>query len=483
MANNLFNLNSINAFLSKAFDLIDRVVNKYEDLEYFWGMKRLRVENFGRLYCGKGIQNKFILMLAAEQGRLDVLEYAVNSGTKVKLDDIAYYACFCGNVDSLSYLHENGFLSSIHFGAAFIGAFYGNHSNILDYLLGEMQAPITKCVIKESIKSGNINLMLKIVANVKIKIKPLESYLSYAIFSGNLEMVKTVLELGLTKEKSIKHWVLRSCAIHGSIDIARYFIEDCNIDPKKSAERIILIAVRNKRLEFVRFLAGLNIDVALTKNNKPLEIAAAETDIEMCKYLISKGASAKNAAKSILREAAFFEKIDLVKYLLEIDMSFQQILDAFASVDSQNLSYPELKAKLMDLTADSKKQRQVCELLLKASSKGDMDIVRHVLPLCKDKDFLNNSIERAVHNLKNEVADFIIQEKGPDCLNPGSNIILAAIYTGQINQVRYVIETLGCNVEGSLNDFQKSATVALCYGAASPHIADYIKKYLDSIKK
>jgi ankyrin repeat protein len=377
----LFDLNSINAFQKKAWNEIPKIESRYQKLETFFGMSLIFIPDFGRKFGGKGIHNKYVLMYAVEKSNLNFLEYALCHGSEALNDDVydlISYACYLGKIDILDYFVNVGYLPNFENNSierCYEAAILGAHDNIINYLnditghkCAHVQHLLTTCI-----KSGNVDFLVKMLSNVD-KIKSLEYNLYCAIMSGNLSMVKAVLKLGLVEQKSIKPRIFEHCGESGSIEIANYFIDNHNLDYKKFAINTTLNAVRNNKLEFVKYLSGLGIDVATLPSNASLEMAAAKSDIEICKYLVSKGASMKASARNILAEAAFFGKEHIVEYLLELNPSFEQTIKAYghALYGAQNC-LPYLKAYVLDFVARSASKKYAQKLLDFANKRNIID--------------------------------------------------------------------------------------------------------------
>lgn len=158
-------------------------------------------------------------------------------------------------------------------------------------------------------KNGNLDI-IKLFFNYNIKIDDatMNQSLNMAAKKGHLEMVKLLIE----KDACISKTTLWYGAKNGHLEIVKYLIENEEID----MEDAFVEAIENGHLDVVSFLIEKGVDIYADDNSALLAGVIGER-LEIIKLLISKGASAKKT----LKLAIIWDKIKVVKFLIEENIS------------------------------------------------------------------------------------------------------------------------------------------------------------------
>jgi ankyrin repeat protein len=331
---------SLNAYV-QSVNSIDLVNLKHKfRTEYFYNMDVLLKNDD----MEPRLDNIWLVIKSVLDGRLDILENAIYSGLieEPMLKIIALIACKHSILDAISYLDA--------FVTFDVSCFYWclhrqsctENDNIVRILIENKvncklsihhEARIAGISIRDLVKDnddvaswfiayGNIELMQEFVLTQK---KKPNLNLFDAISTKNLKMVISVIELGANT--NIKgHNIMLHCAKYGTVEIALYLVQNYGFEFQPNKEIVILAAISTNNLDFVRYLAGLNWDVAIPRNNRALSTAVNNSNaVEMCKFLVIQGASMKSDAKFAFAEACIRGHLEIAKYLLELNPTLEQI--------------------------------------------------------------------------------------------------------------------------------------------------------------
>ena len=123
------------------------------------------------------------------------------------------------------------------------------------------------------------------------------------------------------------HSAFSNAAIGGNLDIVRWLVEKCGVNPKKHArgrDNALVLATHSGKLDVIRCLIeeyGLDVNSKATKGNTPLLSVSDYTEIELIQYLVEHGAdvNAKNneGDTPLLNASKNKWTIKTVQYLIE----------------------------------------------------------------------------------------------------------------------------------------------------------------------
>jgi hypothetical protein len=452
---------SVEKFLKKcgedvvAIGHLTQIVNQLSaKLEYYLGIKYLIIDHFEII---SPRYHPYTFMIAAYHGKLDVIEYGIhNFGEILKhefdddIDDVrdlfTYIAIISGNIDVLIYLDSIGFLSP-QTDEIYALVFATNNADVVDYFVNQI-TDATVNMINSCILTGNVEVLLRLLDKGG-KLKPSEHTLTLAIQSANLQMVKLIFEVGLAEDKHVKPYMIVTCARICGISIAKYLIEERNLDFTKRSADAIMFAIEYGHLEYLRFLSSLGIDVVIPKNQKPLELAVKMANIPICNYLISKGASMKYSAKHILWRASRIS-VEMVEYVLALGPTYEQVYETMRW-NTSDRCIPEIiiliSAYCVDLVLTSGNKKKLNNLIILFAKFKLSKPTKAAINACTDLQTLASAILKAIMHNNADVAEFIFASKGPDVLIHQQEIITAALTGENLQMVRLVFETFGCNLE------------------------------------
>jgi hypothetical protein len=280
------------------------------------------------------INNIWFIVRATLDRKLDVLEYIFFSHfleKKMILSVVEFITRMHLIIEVLDYLETVTKLEYYDYmKRAMSNKTSAENDTLVERFLQEID-DVDHRTLSEFIAYGSINLFDKAWNMCKIK-KKFVPYLTDAISSKNLSMVKYAIGLGANI--NVKgHSLMRDCAQTGTPEIAMFFMEKYGFEFHPNKELTIMHAVSNNNLDFVKYLSSIGWDVAIQRNNRPLESAACGGRIEMCQYLISKGAQMKSDAKYVLR-STIWRRCDtkIITMLLELNPTIDQLMAAFKQV-------------------------------------------------------------------------------------------------------------------------------------------------------
>lgn len=123
------------------------------------------------------------------------------------------------------------------------------------------------------------------------------------------------------------HSAFSNAAIGGNLDIVRWLVEKCGVNPKKHArgrDNALVLATHSGKLDVIRCLIeeyGFDVNSKATKGNTPLLSVSDYTEIELIQYLVEHGAdvNAKNneGDTPLLNACRNKWTIKTVQYLIE----------------------------------------------------------------------------------------------------------------------------------------------------------------------
>jgi hypothetical protein len=457
--NDIFDLKSINDFIAKCDNNLLFAIK--DSLNKILCKKLVPFPDYGFFVCDRPCEMQDevnTLILAAYHSRLDIIEYGIHSHSdgfpiSSMIKCIACIATIFDKIDVLEYLDDLGLFEIDE--PILSAAFVGGNPDVINWLMGQIHVP-NHTLVEICIYYGRIENLMQILdlelKNKKLLIKPSKKLLEMAIRSKSLPMVKFIFEIGLTESKFVKLDLFELCAGKGCIDIARYLIDDHNLDLTKKLDRVIAKAIYKNRLEFLKFLSGLGIDVVMPKNNKPLYMAICSGNIGIADYLVSKGALMKGEAKRLLSFACN-ESIEATRFVLALNPSLEQATDPLMLIARGNYDQ-EIIANVVGYCVDmvlslknSRRKKAINDLLIKLACIGLVEPLGKILPLCTDNKVIKWAFNRSLTFENEDTALFILNQVGPDVMEPHIDTIKCAIHTRNLNIVRLTIETMGCNLE------------------------------------
>ncbi|KAF5335449.1 hypothetical protein D9758_018186 [Tetrapyrgos nigripes] len=158
------------------------------------------------------------------------------------------------------------------------------------------------------------------------QLKELEGHLRDEALDGNLQHVKTLIEMGadINAEGGCFGFALQATAVGGHLEIVRYLVEKgADVNAKGGLYGVALQAAAIwGHLEIVRYLVekGADVNAKGGPSGFALQAAAAWGHLEIVRYLVEKGAdvNAKGGPSGFaLQAAAARGLLEIVRYLVE----------------------------------------------------------------------------------------------------------------------------------------------------------------------
>lgn len=174
-----------------------------------------------------------------------------------------------------------------------------------------------------------------------------------ACCDGNLKEVKRLIESGVDVNcKGVPGWDIYQ-SIHSPLEIASMF----------------------GNTEIVKYLVAKGADVT-TDDNFPVRIAVTEGYTDIVKYLAQNGADLSTVGFKELRDTVSWGNADTVKYLLNKGVVATSWLD-FLIEDACVSNYLEILKCLVEFGADITIKNHVA--FRKAIERGHFEIIKHLL--------------------------------------------------------------------------------------------------------
>ena len=290
------------------------------------------------------LQNKTIIMLACESGRIDCVQAILDNGGDINREGIYYgdstltSACLSGNIELLHYLIDKGILIS---DSVIFECFYTlvkvkrlDYVEIIRVLLSHVQ-DINYTHNNESLlhlicKAGQADIariLLERGADRNAVNKDGQDALYIAANEGHIAVVKVIL--GSDVPADSLDAAFKAACLHGRLDVVAYLIErgaticDPNSEfPLASQNSLMQQACFRGHTGLVRLLLEHGCDRNALNSNRhdSLYVAAREGQVEVAKVLLewSVGDPIPLARIGIAYEAACRSgAVEVAKYLID----------------------------------------------------------------------------------------------------------------------------------------------------------------------
>ncbi len=141
--------------------------------------------------------------------------------------------------------------------------------------------------------------------------------LSDACADGDLEKVKEFIKNGADVHAD-ENLAVSYTGIMGRVEILKYFVDECNVDPLYDNGKMLVDASTCGRLEVIKYLieeCGADVSV---DNHRALQEASRNGHLEVVKYLTKEcGADVSANNHRALEEASRSGHLKVVRYLIE----------------------------------------------------------------------------------------------------------------------------------------------------------------------
>ena len=313
---------------------------------------------------------------------------------------------------------------------------------------------VVKCVYKRAIEIGVSDILQK-------KAKNGNTVMIYATLSGNITLVKWLLEMGASPEPSEGVTILMSAAYGGSLQMVKYIMDNAqqlNVDlnAKEDSNNVnaLFYSVCGGWKDIAAYLFELG-----SENHRPTD------------------------GRSLLAEAARRGQFDMFDFLIKNKEKFGVGID---DVDNNNwnvVGYAitggnmDIISRIFEMNYQLPKHKQGVTLLHEASFRGYLDVISYLL-LNKERfsidldecdQFGCNSLMFAAFGGHKELLDMLISkgvsiEKSED----GRNLLMAAATNGHNELVEYLLgEHFKFNIH--LDEVDKYGRNALFYPVFAGH--------------
>ena len=362
------------------------------------------------------------LIIAAENNNLEMVKILVENGASslINAQDVfsntALLAAMSnGNMEMFQYLIKKG--AGISFdNSTLYAAAQGGNIEIFKWLLKEgidINATREKCTCLHYAAQGGHLELVKWLVEKGLDVNAVGEYertcLHYAALSGNLEMIKWFIEKGLdiNAKDFDESSVLQYAVEGGNVETVQWLIEQgLDINAPLSVDRIPLLFFEKN---------GLNIN----EDYNLIFYAALNGNLKLIQWLVQQGEDAiKNNA--VLRAAIYSDNIELVRWLIDqgADVKSDKSLLSFAT-ERGNL---EMTQYLVTQGVDVRKSKDALHF---AAQRGNIELIQWLIAHGADVN-------------------------GRDSM--GHTVMMAAVYSKDIDVVRYFLEQEGIDINASVYD-------------------------------
>ncbi|XP_045198124.2 uncharacterized protein LOC123552484 [Mercenaria mercenaria] len=419
-----------------------------------------------------------VLDIAAIHGRMNLVKHIISLvPDMVEVTDnngftVAHYAAREGHLDILKFVVTNGASATLKVqggNTIFHLAAFNGHVSVLDYLMDSYHGIITLqnddsfMPVHLAAKSGQtdtIDFFLRRGTDKNDRTIDGRSLLHIAAFNGNYQLVQ---HLSVKYQEMIKfvdndgNTAAHDAAASGNIQTLKYLIEN-HIEPhicSRDGCTLLHEACYYGRPEVMKYLATTfpKMLTARSLNGYSCCHAAALGGcVEILDFLIRSGAdpgALSEDGSTILHEAAFSGKLDMVKYIsdhcadmLEIGNVRSYLAIHFAAQEG----HLEVLTHLLSVSDGQVLETYENQTLLHiAAYNGRMNIVKYICSkltdiVCKRDINEANAIHYAARGGFIEILDYLLS-KGLDpnaTTSSGSSILHLAAYDGKLETVKHI---------------------------------------------
>ncbi|XP_028395444.1 uncharacterized protein LOC114519503 [Dendronephthya gigantea] len=309
--------------------------------------------------------------------------------------------------------------------------------------------------------------------------------LQSAIHSRSLEIVKYFVEdCGADvncKDESGKT-ALHHAVDAGETDIVKYFVEQCGADVNgKDTDgwTVLHDAVTKGRLEMVKFLVpmGANVNGKKIDGWTVLHDAVAEGTLEMVRYLVENGADVKSESTdgwTVLHYAVSYSSLRIVIYLVEMgaDVNVKKTDGWTVLVHAVTEGTLEMVKYLVEHGADvNGKDNDGWTVLHHAVTEGTLNIIKYLVQKGADVNGTNTDGWTVLHDAVTEgtleMVKYLVKN-GADVNGKSTNgwtVLRSAFAKNRLEISKYLVQS-GADINGKdteggrvLNSAEKGADV------------------------
>lgn len=266
---------------------------------------------------GCAFKNTTALEYAIENLDLEIVKFLIDLGAEINLANVQkdmrvplHLAVEVGKKDIVEYLIDRG-------------------ANINSRDVKGM-APLHYAIKKGDVQI--VNLLLDKGADIEIVDKNRKTPLLFSIVENKPDISICLIDRGANTQVKDKNGngVLHLCAEKGLLELAKYILEKKNgeidiNDGNKKKETPLHIAVRNNKVEFVKFLIerGAEVEAKDVNGATPLFISLEVDNLELAKYFVEKGADVNveaNDGRRLVHLAGSSKTVDTIKWLVGLGL-------------------------------------------------------------------------------------------------------------------------------------------------------------------
>ena len=215
--------------------------------------------------------------------------------------------------------------------------------------------------------------------------------LEFYAATGNLEMVKRVVENGADPTAYNSYALYKAIVKQGNLDVIQYLVSK-NADPRVDEDKALIHACLLGNLEVVMYLVGLGADPCAS-DNSPTFWAAYNGHLELLKFLIASGGYMRTDESYTSRRAAETGRLDVLMYMfdlgLNVNMNIQGEHPIISAVNGEHLNIVKfLVSKGADITENNYEAVRV------ASTNNSLEIVKYFIEIGVPLDIIKDARQK-----------------------------------------------------------------------------------------
>lgn len=232
-------------------------------------------KNYNCIDINKAFEN------ACKTGNLEIAKFLLNT-KKLTINDAFSKACRNGHLQLIQFLLDQNIKFDYY---ALIAAGYGNHFNILKYLM--------------NISSNELDF---------------EKILTYISSTNNLEII--IFLLDHCNKNNITINIIDIVRSVKYLRVFKYFWNSSLIS-KRNSDQYVLYACYNDSIEIIEFLYQEDKNINFSMNSDIIEFLCEKGFVEIIKFILKKIPSGHNIEKYLIN-ACKYNHTKLIKFLIKL---------------------------------------------------------------------------------------------------------------------------------------------------------------------
>jgi ankyrin repeat protein len=357
---------------------------------------------------------------AAETGRLELLEFVVQSKADVSDGHALVAACRNGHAHIVEYLLVEWSVTPwILNDKPIVVAARARHIDIMDLLIDRGADPFCRdyTLLHTAAKKGDLEMMVFLIGDDDIVFMDLVRVLKTAIKYQQMDIIRYLHEHGVSEESDSAGLIY--AAECGYLNIVEYFVE-----------------------------SGENIHAL---SEQALIEACIGQHLDIIRYLLDHGADPTAGDHRVISAVCSYDYIAVFKYFIEIGVDIDRNNALDQAVSDGSIKISKYLVEDLDVYVDGDK------LFVYACRCGKKDMVQYFAPYINNPDALNNGLCSAIRWKDMEVIQYLI-DLGADIRYDDDLALRDASRYGHLSVLDFLIER-GADIRANYNQALRHAAI------------------------